>query len=111
MFLDAVSIEVCGIGTTRRRRPAGAIPLTALENRVKMSITIDPTVGSRSNYFHEFLEAIVDGVMMNGYDTATASGRTIPPKPLENRVKRSITLDPTIRSCSNVLSRVSRGCF
>ena len=41
--------------------------------------------------------------MMNRYDTATASGRTIPPTTLENRVKRSITIDPTIRSRSNVI--------
>ena len=91
-------MELRGIDTTRRRRPVGAIPATPLENRVKRSITIDPTIGSRSNVFHEFPEAVFDGVMMNRYDTATASGRTIPPTPIENQVKRSITIDPTIGS-------------
>ena len=58
-------MEVCGIGTTRRRRPVDAIPPTALENRVKRSITIDPNVGSRSNVFHEFSEDVFDGVAWN----------------------------------------------
>ena len=31
---------------------------TRLEYRLKMSITIDRTVGSLSNFFHEFLEAV-----------------------------------------------------
>ena len=66
---------MCGIGTTRRRRPVGAIPPTTLENRIKRSITIDPTVGSPSNVFHEFLVAVIDGVAWNRYDTPTASGR------------------------------------
>ena len=96
-------MELHGIGTTRRRRPVGAIPPTTLQNRVKRSITIDPTVESRTNVFYELLEAVFDGVMMNRYDTVTASGRTIPPTTLENRVKRSITIDPTIRSRSNVI--------
>ena len=68
-------MELRGIGTTRRRRPVGAISPTTLENRVKRSITIDPIVGSRSNVFHEILEAVFDGVAWNRYDTATASGR------------------------------------
>ena len=67
-------MELCGIDTTRRQRPIGAIIPTTLENRVKWSITIDPTVGSRSNFLHEFQEAIFDGVAWNGYDTATTSG-------------------------------------
>ena len=102
---------MCGIGTTQRRRPVWAVPPTTLENRVKRSITIDPTVGSHSNFFHEFPEAIFDGVMMNRYDTATASDRTIPPTPLENRVKRSITIDPIIGSCSNVFHEFSEADF
>ena len=68
-------MELRGIGTTRQRHPVGAIPPTTQENRVKWSITIDPTVGSRSNFFHEFLEAVFDGVTWNGYDIATTSGR------------------------------------
>ena len=41
------SMELRGIRKTCRRRPVGAIRTTAIENRVKRSITIDPTVGSR----------------------------------------------------------------
>ena len=47
-------MELRGIGTTIRRRPVGALPPIALENEGKMFITMDPTVGSRSNFFHEF---------------------------------------------------------
>ena len=67
-------MEWCGIDMTLQRRPVGAIPPTTLENRVKRSITIDPTVGSRSNFFHEFPEAVFDGIAWNRYDTPTASG-------------------------------------
>ena len=69
------SMELRGIGPTRLRRPVGAIPPTLLENRVKWSITIHPTVGWRSNVFHEFSDAVFDGVAWNRYDTLTASGR------------------------------------
>ena len=68
-------MELRGIGTTHRRRPVGAITPTTLQNLVKTSITIDPTIGSRSNFFHEFQEAVFDGVAWNRYDTSTASGR------------------------------------
>ena len=145
-------MELCGIGTTQQRRPVGAIPPTALENRV--NITIDSTVGSRSKFFHDFPEAVFDGSAWNRYDTLTASGwghstdsarepgpkvhnyrsdrwislnkffasfrrlfsmkfteigttqqrRPVgasPPTALENRVKRSITIDPIVGSRSN----------
>ena len=68
-------MESRGIGTTSRLRPVGAIPPTTLENRVNRSITIDLTVGSRSNFFHEFSDAVFDGVAWNRCDTLTASGR------------------------------------
>ena len=68
-------MELCGISMTRRRRPVGAIPTTTLDNPIKRSITIDPTVGSRSNFFHEFPKAVFDGVAWNLYETLTASGR------------------------------------
>ena len=58
-------MELRGTGTTHQRRPFGAIPPTAQENRVKWSITIDPTVGSWSKFFHEFLKAVFDGVEWN----------------------------------------------
>ena len=64
-----------GIGMTSLRRPIGAIPPTTLENRVKRSITKDPTVGSRLNFFHEFSEPVFDGVAWNRYDKPTVYGR------------------------------------
>ena len=74
-FRRLFSMELCGIGTTSCRRPVGAIPPIVIENRVKRSITIDPTVGSRSNVFHEFPEPVFDGVAWNRYDKLPASGR------------------------------------
>ena len=68
-------MELRGIETTRQRRPVAAIPTTAQEIRVKRSITIDPTVGSLLNFFHEFPEAVFDGVAWNRYDKLTTSGR------------------------------------
>ena len=68
-------MESRGIGTTSRLRPVGAIPPTALENRVNRSITIDLTVGSRSNFFHEFPDAVFNGVAWNRYDKLTSFGR------------------------------------
>ena len=68
-------MELRGIGTTRQPRPVGAIPSTTLENRGKRFITIDPIVGSCSNFFYEFSDAVFDGVAWNRYDNPTASGR------------------------------------
>ena len=68
-------MELHGIGATRLRRPVGAIPPTALENRVKRSITLHPTVGWCSNVFNEFLEAVFDGVAWTRFDTLMVSGR------------------------------------
>ena len=68
-------MELRGIGTTRRRRPVEAIAPTTLENQVKWSLTIDPIVGSRSNFFHNFPEVVFNGVAMNQYVTPTASDR------------------------------------
>ena len=68
-------MELSGIGTTQRRLPVGAIPPTTLDNRVKRSITIDPTVGWRSNFFHDFPKVVFDGIAWNLYDTLTASDR------------------------------------
>ena len=104
-------MELRGIGTTRQRRPAGALPVTAQENWVTWSITIDPTVGSRSNLFNEFLKAVFDGVAWNRYDTPTASGRghytdntREPGQKVHNyRSDRWIAL--------KFLSRVSKGYF
>ena len=65
-------MELREIGTTRRRRPVEAIAPTTLENHVKWSLAIDPIVGSRSNFFHNFPEVVFNGVAMNQYDTPTA---------------------------------------
>ena len=100
-----------GIGTTSQLRPVEAIPPTALENRVNRSITIDPTVGSRSNFFHEFPQAVFEGVAWNRYDTLTVSGRghstesaREPGQLVHNyRSDRWIAL--------KFFSRVSAGCF
>ena len=104
-------MELRGIDTTRRRRPVGAIPPTTLENRVKRFITIDPTIGSRLNLFHEFPEAVFDGVVGNRYDTPTTSSRAITPTTLENRVKWSISIDPTVGSRSNFFHEFPEAIF
>ena len=104
-------MELRGIETTRQRRPVAAIPTTAQEIRVKRSITIDPTVGSLLNFFHEFPHAVFDGVALNRYDTLTSSGRghstdsaREPCQKVHNyRSDRWIAL--------KFFSRVSEGCF
>ena len=104
-------MESRGIATTSRRSPVGAIPPTTLENRVKRTITIDPTVGSRSNFFHEFPDAVIEGVAWNRYDTLMVSGRghstdnaREPGQQVHNyRSDRWIAL--------KFFSRVSGGCF
>ena len=58
-------MELHGIGTTRRRRPNRANPPTGQEYQVKRSVSTDPTVGSPSNFIHEFPEAVFDGVAWN----------------------------------------------
>ena len=68
-------MEEGGIGTTRRRCPGGAVTPTGQEYRVKRHVSLDPTVGSRSNFFHEFLNNVFDGGWWNRYDTSTVSRR------------------------------------
>ena len=75
-----------------------AIPPTRSEYRIKSSITIDPTVGSISNCFYEFPEAVLHGVAWNRYYRTTMSGRAIPPTQPDYQIKRSITRDPTVGS-------------
>ena len=88
-----------------------AIPPTTREYRVKRSVSLDPTVGSRSNFFHEFPEAVFDGGAWNWYDTLAASGLGHPPTALENRVKSSITIDPTVGSRSNFFREFPKAVF
>ena len=68
-------MKLRSICTTRRQRPDGAIPSTRQEYRLKSSVSIDPTVGSGSNFLQEFPEAVFHEVAMNLYDTSTASRR------------------------------------
>ena len=63
-----------------------------------------------TKFFHEFPEAVFDGLAWNRYETPTASERAIPPTLLENQGKRFITIDPTIGS-RQIFSRVSGGCL
>ena len=58
-------MELHGIGTTRRWRPNRANSPTRLEYQVKRSVSTDPTVGLPSNFIHEFLEVVFDGVAWN----------------------------------------------
>ena len=49
---------------------------------------------------------------MNRFATPTTlSGRAVPPTRFEYRIKRSITIDPTVGSLSNCFAGVSGGCF
>ena len=104
-------MELRAIGTTRRRCPVGAIPPTTLENQGKRFITIDPTVGSRSNFFHEFLEAVFDGVAWNQYDTPTASGRGNSTDSVGEPGQNVHNYRSDRWTVLKFLSRVSGGCF
>ena len=110
-FQRLFSMELRGIGTTRRRRPVGAIPPTTLENRVKRSITIDPTVGSRSNFFHEFPHAVFDGVAWNRYDTLTPSGRSHSTDYAREPCQKVYNYTSDRWMALKCFSRVSGGCF
>ena len=98
-------------GTSRRCRPVRAIPPTRLEYRVKRSVSLVPTVGSRSNFFHEFPKAFLDGVAWKRYDMPMTSGRghstdktRVPGQKVY--IYRSDRLIPL-----KFVSRVSGGCF
>ncbi|KAL3605021.1 hypothetical protein D5086_005880 [Populus alba] len=78
-----------------------AIPPPRQECRIKRSISLDPNVGSRSNFFHEFPEAVSYGVAWNRDDTRTTSCRASPPAEPEYRIKRSLSIDPTVGSRLN----------
>ena len=104
-------MELRGNGTTRCRLPVGAIPPTTQENRVKRSITIDPTVGSRSKVFHEFPEAVFDGVAWNRNDTLTASGRGHSTDYAREPGQKVHNYGSDSWIVLKFFSRVSRGCF
>ncbi len=56
-----------------------ASPPAGREYQIKRSLSIDPTVGSRLNFFHEFSEAVSHGAAWNRDDRATTSWRSSPP--------------------------------
>ena len=110
-FRSLFSMELRGIGTTHRRRPVGAIPATPLENRVKRSITIDPTVESCSNVFHEFSVALFDGGAWNRYDTLTASCRAHSSDSAREPGQKVHNYIPDRWITLKCFSSVSGGCF
>ena len=97
-FRMLFSMELHGIGTTERRRPVGPNPSTTLENRVKRSITIDLTVGSRSNCFTSFRRLFLMELLGIGMTRRRRPVGAIPPTTLDNPIKRSKTIDPTVGS-------------
>ena len=58
-----------GIRTTRRRRLVGPYHPQRRVYRLKRSVSIDPAVGSLSNFFHEFPHVIFDRMAWNHYDS------------------------------------------
>ena len=96
---------------TRRRRPIAALPPTQQENRLKRSVSIDPTVGSQLNFFHEFLEAVFDGVALNRKTQPRRPVRAIPSTGRECRAKRSVSTDPTVGSGSNIFHELLKAVF
>ena len=110
-FRRLFSMEQRGIDTTRRCRPVGAIPPTGLEYRFKRFVSIVPTVGSHSNFFHEFPEAVLDGVASKRYDTPMPSGRghSIDKTRVPGQKVRISRSDRVI--ALKFFSRVSAGCF
>ena len=68
-------MELRGIGTTRRRRTVGAIPPTRREYRVERSVSIDPTVGSRSNFVSQDSGGYFRWSSVESVRPSTASGR------------------------------------
>ena len=61
-------------------------------------------------FCEEFPKAIIHGVAWNRYSTTTTFDRALPPTRPEYRLKRSVTLDPTVGSCLNFL-RGFRRCL
>jgi hypothetical protein len=72
-----------------------------LEYGLTRLLTLDPTFGSCSNFYREFIEAVFLGVTLNSYSTPPASGQATPRTRQEYRLKRYVSLYPTVGSCSN----------
>jgi len=78
-----------------------ARPPTRPEYRLKRSITLDPIFGSCSNIYKSLWRLFFLASQWNRYSTMIASGQARPSTRLEYLLKRSITLDQTVGSCSN----------
>ena len=100
-FRRLFSLEFCELRTTRRQRLVWAIPPTRLDYRLKMSVSKDPTVVSRSNFFMSFRRLF----SMDFCELRTTRRQrpvwAIPPTRPEYRLKRFLSKDPTVGSLSN----------
>jgi len=68
-----------------------------LECRLKRSITLDPTVGSCSNFYRSFKRLVSLASQQHRHMTPVVSRRAR----LVYQLKRSITLGPTVESFLN----------
>jgi len=66
---------------------------------VNMSITLDPAVGSCSNFYRSFRRLFSLTLQWNRFSMPPTSGRATPPTKPEYRLKKSVTLDLTVGSC------------
>ena len=94
-------MELCGIDTTHRQHPVLAIPPTRPENRLKMSVSEDPTVGWRLNVFTSFLRLFSMELRGIGTTRRRCSVKAIPLKGPEYLLKKFVSKDPTVGSRSN----------
>jgi hypothetical protein len=78
-----------------------ARPRSRQEYRLNKSIPLISTVGSCSTFYSSLRRPFSVASQWNRYSTPTTSGRARPAPRLEYRLNKSITLDPTIGSCSN----------
>jgi hypothetical protein len=74
---------------------------TRVVYRLNRSKNLEPTVGSRSKFSGSLQRLFSLASTRYRYSTPTTSGRDTPPTTQEYRVKMSITLIPTVGSCSN----------
>ena len=93
-------MDLRGIGTTRRRCPVWAIPPTGPEYRLKMSVSKDPTVESRSNFFMCFRRLFSREFCEIRTTRRQRPVWAIPPTGPQYRLKRSVSKDPIVGSCS-----------
>jgi hypothetical protein len=75
---------------------------TKNQNRVlaQKDVTLDPTVGSHSNFYMSFYRLFSLASHKNFYSTPISSGRGRPRTTKQYQLKSYITPDPTVGSCS-----------